>query len=196
MSWQFTSSSPGANGGGPAGTVPPTNGNAPGQGSAPGFGGRPQWTCDDVHTGGGGSGVDDTPRSNGQGVGPTARQGDRLIHEVERIELTSDKDIHRLARAINRLGRELHFILAMRAEEIQGVLSTYKGRWYTFGAASKVKARLVAAHLKVSAEAAKALGVGALKMSHAFQRHFVQPEQEAKQRAKGQKRRTFTIGDL
>ncbi|MFD3820286.1 hypothetical protein ACFWRZ_34945 [Streptomyces rubiginosohelvolus] len=135
--------------------------------------------------GGGGGGYDDR------------HQGDRLIHLVERIEIRSDKDILALAKAINHLGRELHLILGMRAEEINGVLSTYKGKWYTFGASSRVKARLVSAHLKVSAEAAKALGVGALKMAHAFDRHFVKPEQEAKARRNGKQapRKQFTIGD-
>ncbi|MFD4291554.1 hypothetical protein ACFWRD_33775 [Streptomyces sindenensis] len=135
--------------------------------------------------GGGGGGYDDR------------HQGDRLIHLVERIEIRSDKDILALATAINHLGRELHLILGMRAEEINGVLSTYKGKWYTFGASSRVKARLVSAHLKVSAEAAKALGVGALKMAHAFDRHFVKPEQEAKARRNGKQapRKQFTIGD-
>lgn len=124
-------------------------------------------------------------------------QGDRMIYAVEKIELRSDRDILALAKAVNHLGRELHLILGMRAEEINGVLSTYKGKWYTFGASSRVKARLVSAHLKVSAEAAKALGVGALKMAHAFDRHFVKPEQEAKARRNGQKppRKSFTIGE-
>lgn len=130
------------------------------------------------------------------GGGADRHQGDRLIYAVEKIEIRNDKDILALARAINHLGRELHLILGMRAEEINGVLSTYKGAWYTFGASSRVKARLVSAHLKVSAEAAKALGVGALKMAHAFDRHFVKPEQEAKQQRNGKKQRpTFTIGD-
>ena len=46
--------------------------------------------------------------------------------------------------------------------------------------------------------AAKALGVGALKMAHAFDRHFVKPEQEAKARRNGKQapRKTFTIGDV
>lgn len=130
------------------------------------------------------------------GAAGNRHQGDRLIHLVERIEIRSDRDILALAKAINHLGRELHLILGMRAEEINGVLSTYKGKWYTFGASSRVKARLVSAHLKVSAEAAKALGVGALKMAHAFDRHFVKPEQEAKRQRSGKaKRREFTIGD-
>ena len=123
-------------------------------------------------------------------------QGDRLIHAIERIEIASDKDVLALAKAINHLGRELHLILGMRADELQGVLSQYQGKWYTFGAASRVKSRLVAAHLKVSAEAAKALGVGALKMAHSFDRHFVKPEREARQKAKGKTgRKTFSIGD-
>ncbi|MDX3047547.1 hypothetical protein PV378_13695 [Streptomyces scabiei] len=126
---------------------------------------------------------------------PNHHQGDGMISAIERIEFNDEKDILACAKAVNRLGRELHFILSMHAEEIQGVLSTYKGRWYTFGAQSRIKARLVAMHLKVSAEAAKALGVGALKMAHAFDRHFVKPEQEAKRKRNGQKaRREFTIG--
>lgn len=140
-------------------------------------------------------------RNNGGGGGraaasaPNHHQGDGMISAIERIEFNDEKDILACAKAVNRLGRELHFILSMHAEEIQGVLSTYKGRWYTFGAQSRIKARLVAMHLKVSAEAAKALGVGALKMAHAFDRHFVKPEQEAKRKRNGQKsRREFTIG--
>ncbi|MDX2295873.1 MULTISPECIES: hypothetical protein [Streptomyces] len=142
---------------------------------------------------------------NGGGQGPAAapgagdrHQGDRMIYMIERIELRSDRDIVALCKAINRLGRELHLILGMRAEEVQGVLSTYKGAWYTFGASSKVRARLVAAHLRVAAEAAKALGVAALKTAHAFDRHFVAPEREAKQRARGKSapKKQFTIGDV
>lgn len=146
---------------------------------------------------GSGGGRDGGNGSGGAAAGGGAdrHQGDRLIYQVERIEIRSDRDILALAKAINHLGRELHLILGMRAEEINGVLSTYKGKWYTFGASSRVKARLVSAHLKVSAEAAKALGVGALKMAHAFDRHFVKPEQEAKQRRNGKTTaRQFTIG--
>lgn len=146
--------------------------------------------------GGGGRGGNGGGRGAAGGTGDR-HQGDALIYAIERIDFRSDKDILAMAKAINHLGRELHLILGMRAEEINGVLSTYKGKWYTFGASSRVKARLVSAHLKVSAEAAKALGVGALKMAHAFDRHFVKPEQEAKARRNGKQapRKTFTIGD-
>lgn len=138
---------------------------------------------------------------NGAGQAPSAapnnHQGDGMISAIERIEFRGAKDIMACAKAVNRLGRELHFILSMRAEEIQAVLSTHKGTWYVFGADVRIKARLVAMHLKVSAEAAKALGVGALKMAHAFDRHFVKPEQEAKRKKNGQKgRREFTMGDV
>ncbi|MFJ3787007.1 hypothetical protein [Streptomyces sp. NPDC090093] len=156
-----------------------------------------------VHIGGGDGGSGGGRGGSGGGgrggVAPAGggdrHQGDRLIYAVERIQISNNRDIVALAKAINLLGRELHLILGMRAEELNGVLSTYKGKWYTFGASSRVKARLVSAHLKVSAEAAKALGVGALKMAHAFDRHFVQPEREAKAaRSKSApKRREFTI---
>lgn len=140
--------------------------------------------------GGGGNGG-----AGASGGAADRHQGDRLIYAVERIEIRNSKDILALAKAINHLGRELHLILGMRAEEINGALSTYKGKWYTFGASSRVKARLVSAHLKVSAEAAKALGVGALKMAHAMNRHFIKPEQEARARRNGTKpkSREFTV---
>lgn len=147
---------------------------------------------------GGGGGNHDGGDTAGQGAAaaPNNHQADAMVAAISRIEFRSEKDIIALAKAVNRLGRELHFILSMRAEEVQAVLSTYKGKWYTFGASSRVKARLVAMHLKVSAEAAKALGVGALKMAHAFDRHFVKPEQEAKRKRNGKSvRREFTIGD-
>ncbi|MFF6794554.1 hypothetical protein ACFY9C_36425 [Streptomyces filamentosus] len=150
----------------------------------------------------GGAGAGGGGRGGG-GAGAAApgagdrHQGDRMIYLVERIELRSDRDIVALCKAINRLGRELHLILGMRAEEVQGVLSTYKGKWYAFGASSRVRARLVAAHLRVGAEAAKALGVAALKCAHAFDRHFVAPEREAKQQRSGKAapKKTFTIGE-
>ncbi len=154
-----------------------------------------------VHINGGNGGGNGGGRKGGASRAAAGdgdrHQGDRMIYAIEKIEFRSDRDILALAKAVNHLGRELHLILGMRAEEINGVLSTYKGKWYTFGSASRVKARLVSAHLKVSAEAAKALGVGALKMAHAFDRHFVKPEQEAKARRNGQKPRakSFTIGE-
>ncbi|MFF5924157.1 hypothetical protein ACFY8C_38405 [Streptomyces flavochromogenes] len=165
-----------------SGFVPPVNVHINSDGSGSGSGG------------GRGGGRGTAPASGGS----DRHQGDRLIYAVERIEIRSDRDILALAKAINHLGRELHLILGMRAEEINGVLSTYKGKWYTFGASSRVKARLVSAHLKVSAEAAKALGVGALKMGAAFDRHFVKPEQEAKRARSGKTapKKTFTIGDV
>ena len=142
--------------------------------------------------GGGGGGGNGAPADSA--APGSNHRGDGMITAIERIEFRGEKDIIDLAKAVNRLGRELHFIISMRAEEINGVLSTYKGKWYTFGASSRIKARLVSAHLKVSAEAAKALGVGALKMAHAFDRHFIKPEQDAKRQRSNTRRREFTIG--
>ncbi|MFJ2964240.1 hypothetical protein ACIPIC_18315 [Streptomyces collinus] len=154
-----------------------------------------------VSFGGNDGGGRDNGGNNGAGqaaaAAPNNHKGDGMVSAIERIEFRGAKDIQDCAKAVNRLGRELHFILSMRAEEIQAVLSTHKGTWYTFGAQSRIRARLVAMHLKVSAEAAKALGVGALKMAHAFDRHFVKPEQEAKRKKNGQKgRKQFDMGDV
>ena len=149
------------------------------------------------NSGGGGNGRGGNSAGQGGAAAPNNHQGDGMIRAIERIEFRGPKDILACAKAVNRLGRELHFILSMRAEEIQAVLSTHKGTWYTFGAQSRIRARLVAMHLKVSAEAAKALGVGALKMAHAFDRHFVKPEQEAKRKKNGQQgRRQFNMEDV
>lgn len=154
-------------------------------------------TVNEAGGGGGRNGGRGNGAAQASGGGRNNHQGDGMISAIERIEFRGAKDIMDCAKAVNRLGRELHFILSMRAEEIQAVLSTHKGTWYTFGASSRVRARLVAMHLKVSAEAAKALGVGALKMAHAFDRHFVKPEQEAKRKKNGQKgRREFNMGDV
>jgi hypothetical protein len=154
-----------------------------------------------VNFGGNDGGGRDNGGNTGAGqaaaAAPNNHKGDGMVSAIERIEFRGAKDILDCAKAVNRLGRELHFILSMRAEEIQAVLSTHKGTWYTFGAQSRIRARLVAMHLKVSAEAAKALGVGALKMAHAFDRHFVKPEQEAKRKKNGQQgRKQFDMGDV
>ncbi|SFD74470.1 hypothetical protein [Streptomyces aidingensis] len=188
-----------------AGTAPPRPDSGAGTG-----GGRSRTTNKtsnrtmNVNIGGGGRGSgggnndgnnDGGQATAGSGTDGRHHQGDAMIARIERIELRSNRDVLALAKAINHLGRELHLILGMRAEELQATLGQYKGRWFTFGAGSKVRARLVAAHLKVSAEAAKALGVGALKMAHAFDRHFVKPEQEARRQPKKPARPQFTIGD-
>lgn len=120
----------------------------------------------------------------------------RLVTELEKIEFNSDKDIDRYARTAKRLARELYLQIGMDADMLQATLSQYKGRWFEFGQVSKVKARLVAAHLKVSAEGVKAFGTGAAKMHGSFKRHFAEPERAARRRHEQAKRsRKFVIED-
>lgn len=120
----------------------------------------------------------------------------RLVAELERIEFNSDKDIDRYTRLIKAIGTELYLRAGLDAEVLQATLGRYKGRWYLFGVDVKVRAKLVAAHLKISAEAAKAYAVGAIRMHAAFRRHFVEPEQEAKRKARHAKGKgNFRIGE-
>ena len=118
----------------------------------------------------------------------------QLVTDLEKIEFTSDRDIEKYAKCVRALAMELHLRVGMDADTVQAILSQYKGRWYTFGVASKIKARLVAAHMRVGAEAVKVLGVSAMKMHAAFRRHFVEPEMEARQAAR-HRAGSFRIGD-
>jgi hypothetical protein len=114
--------------------------------------------------------------------------------QVERMsEFHSDRDIREYAKLIRRMSQELHLRVGMDADVIQATLSEYKGKWYTFGLQSKVKARIVAAHLKVGAEASKLLGVSAVRMAAAFEKHFVQPEHDARRRASSGGRGKFEV---
>jgi hypothetical protein len=114
--------------------------------------------------------------------------------EIEKIhEFTTDKDITRYAQLVRRFAQEVYLRTSMDAEVIQATLSEYRGRWFEFGVGNKVRAKIVAAHLKVGAEGVKVLGVAAIRMDRAFQRHFVKPEHDARRaRARG-KARDFRI---
>lgn len=122
----------------------------------------------------------------------------KYANELDRIEFNSDKDIDLYAKTARRLAQELHLKIGMDADLLQGTLSQYRGRWFDFGnIGPKTRARLVAAHLKVAAEALKAFGSGATKMRGSFQKHFVKPERDARRQHERNKRqrRHFTIGD-
>lgn len=125
----------------------------------------------------------------------------KYIAELEKIEFNSDKDIDRYAKTLKRVSRELHQRIGMDADMLGATLGQYKGRWYEFGLGSKARGRLVAAHLRVSAEAVRACGVGAAKMHGAFRKHFVEPERQARaaqersRRGRGGGARKFTIDE-
>jgi hypothetical protein len=119
----------------------------------------------------------------------------KLAEDLEKIEFTSDQDIRLYVRTLHRFSQELYLRIGMDAEVLQAILSQYKGRWYHFGAGSKIKARLVAAHLRVGAEGAKLLGVSAVKMHASFRKHFVEPEMRAKNGGHRRRGDTFRISD-
>ncbi|MGW3077875.1 hypothetical protein [Kitasatospora sp. NPDC001132] len=123
----------------------------------------------------------------------------RLVHQLERIEFTTDRDLFLYAKTLRAIGLELHMRIGMDADVVAAVLSQYKGKWYTFGLESKVRGKLVGAHLRAGSEAAKIVGLAGVKMYAAFVRHFVKPETEAAERARRNQGRGgrggFSIGD-
>lgn len=122
----------------------------------------------------------------------------QLVKQLEKMEFKTDRDLYQYARILRALGLELHMRVAMDADVISAILSQYKGKWYTFGVQSKIRAKLVGAHLKGGASAAKVLGLSGVKMYASFVKHFIQPEVEAEKKAregKGKKKPGFSIGD-
>jgi superfamily I DNA and RNA helicase len=122
----------------------------------------------------------------------------QLVQQLEKIEFKTDRDLYQYARILRALGLELHMRVAMDADVIGAILAQYKGKWWTFGAQSKIRSKLVAAHLKGGASAAKVLGLSGVKMYASFVKHFIQPEIEAERKAregKGKKKPGFSIGD-
>ncbi len=125
-----------------------------------------------------------------------------LITKWEKLEITSDRDLYQYARLMRAIGQEMSLRLEMDGDWISALLSQYKGKWYTFGVQSKIRGKLVGAHLRLSgAGAAKIMGMSGVKMWAAFQRHFVKPELDAKAKAEAKKNggkgksKGFTIGD-
>ncbi|MFE6288214.1 hypothetical protein [Streptomyces sp. NPDC057877] len=122
----------------------------------------------------------------------------KMIQQLEKIEFKTDRDLYNYAKLLRAIGFELYTRVAFDADMITAILSQYKGKWYTFGLQSKIRAKLVGAHLKAGASAAKVLGLAGVKMYASFVKHFIRPEQEAEAEArkgKGSKKPGFSIGD-
>ncbi|WP_327180338.1 hypothetical protein OG599_34710 (plasmid) [Streptomyces sp. NBC_01335] len=136
----------------------------------------------------------DSDSDSGEKLGSTLAQ---LIQQLEKIEFTTDRDLYQYARILRAIGLELHMRIGMDADMVGAILAQYKGKWWTFGAQSKIRALLVAAHLKSGASAAKVLGLSGIKMYASFVKHFIQPEIEAERKAREGKGKKpgFSIGD-
>lgn len=123
----------------------------------------------------------------------------KLIQQLEKIEFRTDRDLYRYARILRAIGLELYMRVGMDADMVTAILGQYKGKWYTFGLQSKLRAKLVGAHLRGGASAAKVLGLSGVKMYASFVKHFIKPEQEAEAEARkgkgGKGRPGFSIGD-
>lgn len=121
-----------------------------------------------------------------------------LIAKLEKVEFKTDRDLYEYARILRAIGLELTMRVSMDADVVSAILSQYKGKWFTFGLQSKVRGKLVGAHLRVGAQAARTLGLSGVKMYASFVRHFIQPEIEAEKKAregKGKSKPGFSIGD-
>ncbi|MEU6680932.1 hypothetical protein [Streptomyces sp. NPDC046925] len=138
--------------------------------------------------------MSDSDSGSGEKLGSNLTQ---LVQQLEKIEFQTDRDLYQYARILRALGLELHMRVAMDADVIGAILAQYKGKWYTFGVQSKVRSKLVAAHLKGGASAAKVLGLSGIKMYASFVRHFIQPEIEAERKSREGKGKKpgFSIGD-
>ncbi|MFF3177949.1 hypothetical protein ACFVQ0_35620 [Streptomyces sp. NPDC057900] len=121
----------------------------------------------------------------------------QLIQQLEKIEFATDRDLYQYARILRAIGLELHMRIGMDADMVGAILSQYRGKWWTFGAQSKIRSKLVSAHLKGGASAAKVLGLSGVKMYASFVKHFIQPEIEAERKAREGKgsKPGFSIGD-
>jgi hypothetical protein len=133
--------------------------------------------------------------SDGEKVGSNLGQ---LIKQLDAIEFKTDRDLYNYAKILRSIGFELYMRIGMDADMVSAILSQYKGKWYTFGVQSKIRAKLVSGHLRAGSTAAKVLGLSGVKMYASFVKHFIRPEQEAEAEArkgKGKSKPGFSIGD-
>ncbi|MEV7940871.1 hypothetical protein AB0O82_32680 [Kitasatospora sp. NPDC088264] len=117
----------------------------------------------------------------------------QLVTEITKIEFKTSEDLMRYAKLTRQIGLELYMRMSMDADVIAAILGRYKGRWFTFGVQSKVRGKLVGAHLKLGAEAVKIFGLAGIKMYSSYIKHFVKPEIEAKAKGERNKADGFTI---
>lgn len=133
--------------------------------------------------------------SDGDKVGSNLGQ---LIKQLDAIEFKTDRDLYNYAKILRAIGFELYMRIGFDADMISQILSQYKGKWYTFGVQSKIRAKLVSGHLKAGSTAARIMGLSGVKMYASFVKHFIKPEQEAEAEArkgKGKSKPGFSIGD-
>jgi hypothetical protein len=117
----------------------------------------------------------------------------KLVRQFTQFEFNNNEDVKRYAKLVRTIGAELYLHTHFHASEVEAKLSRYRGRWYQFGMGAKVRARLVAARLRIGAEACKAWGVSGIKMHAAFEKHFVAPERTAKQAASRKRTGAFSV---
>lgn len=119
----------------------------------------------------------------------------KLVNQWQNVELASTKDLKAYAKLTRQIGQEMYLDMHFHAHELDSRLRKYKGKWYTFGTTSRIKARLVSYRLKVGAEGFKVAGTAGTKMISAFEKHFLELEHQAKARRKKAAKGDFKIDD-
>ncbi|RSN53312.1 hypothetical protein [Actinomadura sp. WAC 06369] len=117
----------------------------------------------------------------------------KLIQQLENLELETSKDVIAYGKLIRKIGNELYLQTYFRADELESALRNYQGKWYHFGASTKVRARLVTAHLRIGADGVAAWALGGVKMTNSFHKHFVGPERAAQGKPKTKPKSKFEI---
>lgn len=118
-----------------------------------------------------------------------------LMRQLENVEFRSNKDITAYGRLTRNIGEELYLRMHFQASDLEARLKHYKGKWYHFGVSSRVKAKIVSAHLRIGAEAAKAWGIAGVKMTASFDKHFAAPERAARGAKPKRPKSDFSIDD-
>lgn len=108
----------------------------------------------------------------------------KLIQQFQNAELMTSKDVIAYGKLLRQIGNELYLQSYFRADELEAALKNYKGKWYHFGASTRIRAKLVTAHLRIGADGVAAWALSGVKMTHSFHKHFVGPERHARGQAR------------
>jgi hypothetical protein len=101
------------------------------------------------------------------------------------VEFRNNNDLADYCRKLRTILRRLSQEVAFAADELQAVLGTVPGTRGAMGIDSRLRAKLVAAHLRIAAELLR-IAVGSVAKCHAsFLKHFAPELEQAITRRKG-----------
>lgn len=129
-----------------------------------------------------------------QSFQPQAGGLSQKVRRWENFEFRSNADVEGYAELTRQISMELYLRAHANAASFQTKLSKYRGRWYHFGLASPIKARLCASFLRLGAWGFQQSAQMSVKFAVQFERQFVEPERQAKSgRRKKEHRPDFEI---